>query len=443
VTRKQLEEQRGAKLSRMEALNGEIGENVETPEQLAEYTQLKADIEAIDSQIVALSDASKRAADRAAELEAASARKFAAPNINVSRRTGPQPLSVNAGNDEVVERTSRAFKAWANFSEASHEDIEDARALGCNPASKEITIRLGAPARNSADVQKLSMGISQIGSGGVFIQPQFVAALEEASLNYGGLRTQANVIRTETSAEIPYPTINDTSNSGRIVGEATTVTRTSASFNRVKLRAFKYTSDTLPVSRELLRDAAIDIPGLISRLLMERIFRAQAEHFISGNGSTQPNGILTAGTLGVTAAATDAITLNEVIQLTDSLDGSYLRQNPVLLMNKTTRSTLRQITSGTVEYLWGKDVANGAPPTFNGYPIFIDDNMPDIGTSTKPIAFGVMNKYIVRDVQSIRLQRFTELLGESDQDGFLAFMESDGNVLDAGTPPNKYNQMHA
>lgn len=435
-TRKQLAEAQAQIVQRLDALDAEIGENQQTDAQTAELDKLHADLEAIKGELAQLDAAAEDARKRRERLS--EARAF---NINTGS-TGPaRELHAGTSADELTFRSNRAIRAWAMPDAfASEEAAEDAKAFGIRIGSRELDLRLGQAPKTIEDAKKLSMGVSQIGTGGAIVAPSFVSAIEVAALAFGGIRGVANVMRTETSAEIPYPTVNDTSNKATIVAEIATPSRTTVTMGRVIIRAHKYATGLVPVSRELLRDAATDIGALIGRLLGERIFRGQAEHFCTGIGTTQPMGLLTAGTLGVTAAATSAITANEVIQLTESLDPAY-SANAVLVMNRATRSALRQLTAGTGEYLWGKDVATGAPQTFNGVPVRIDENMPNIATGLKPIAFGDMSKYLIRDVGTIRMQRFTELLGESDADGFTAFMESDGNLLDAGTHPVKYLQM--
>jgi hypothetical protein len=51
--------------------------------------------------------------------------------------------------------------------------------------------------------------------------------------------------------------------------------------------------------------------------------------------------------------------------------------------------------------------------------------------------YGQLNKYKIRDVQSIRSAGSSSGT-PTDQEGFVAFMRSDGNLLDAGVAPVKY-----
>ncbi len=438
-TRKQLQEAHAEVEKRLEALELAVGDAAYTPEQQTAFDQIKLDKEEIARELAeveqAATNAQAQAEARRALREEGKSLQFSgsAPNISTPRRTGAQGVNDDTSLDELTERSNRALKAWMQPDEANTQARDDAKALGFTIGSREI--RLCLPQKRNG--RSLSMGVSQITTGGAVVAPSFVSAIEEAELAFGGIRPYANVMRTETSAEIPYPTVNDTGNTASIVAELATPDRTSVTMGRVIIRAHKYATGLVPVSRELLRDAATDVGALVGRLLFTRIFRGNAAHLISGIGTSQPLGIVTGSTLGVTAASASAFTLAELLSLTESIDPAYQR-NAALVMNRNTRKAIRGLTSGVGEYLWGKDIATGAPQTFNGFPVIIDENMADIATGTKPIVFGDISKYLIRDVQSVRIQRFTELLGESDADGFTAFMESDGNLLDAGTKPIKH-----
>jgi HK97 family phage major capsid protein len=59
------------------------------------------------------------------------------------------------------------------------------------------------------------------------------------------------------------------------------------------------------------------------------------------------------------------------------------------------------------------------------------------------VVFGALNKYKVRQVQTLRVRRLVERYAELDQEGFVGFLRQDGNLLDAGTNPVKYIAQHA
>ena len=81
----------------------------------------------------------------------------------------------------------------------------------------------------------------------------------------------------------------------------------------------------------------------------------------------------------------------------------------------------------------------GVPDRLLGYKYVINQSMANAqAQSAKIILFGDFSKYKIRDVAGIRLVRLDELFAQTDQVGFVAFLRSDGQLLDAGTNPIKY-----
>lgn len=442
--KKELMELRGQKLAALKQLNDAIGDAVETAEQTAELTKLNAEIDGIDAQIVALDDANARAVARAKKIEELSAKSF---SVNTGARPGGnRNTSGKMSNDEVCAFSATVLNTWADPRNADAEVIGDVKAFGFDPFGKELRLNI-APTRavnkGINGVKEFAAGISQISTGGALIMPMFISELETALLAYGGIRQHATVIRTGKSTEIPYPTLNSTSQTATIVGEGGSVSAASISFGQVKVGAHKYTPGHFPVSRELLRDSEFDMGAILGAVMGESIGRGQAAHFISGTGASQPMGILTASTSGATSAAATAITIADLRNLIKSLDPAY-RPQASFLMHDNTVVALSELTGGDGQYLWKRDVTGAAPSNFDGYPIRIDNSLASsITASSKPVVFGVLNKYLIRDVNTIRMQRLTELYALSDQDSFVAFMETDANLLNAGTNPVKYLTQHS
>lgn len=280
------------------------------------------------------------------------------------------------------------------------------------------------------------------GAGGETIPQGFVDQWEFAMLAFGGVRQVADVIRTASGNALPWPTTNDTGNVGALLAENTQVSAQDISTSSVTFNAYKYTSKLVLVSHELIEDSAFNISNELGRLLAERIARALNAAFTTGTGSSQPNGIVTAATVGVTAASTSAITTNELIDLMHSVDPAY-RPGATWMMNDSTVAYIRKIVdggSGTNQYMWQPGLQAGQPDRLLGFPIVVNQQMASIGSLAKPILFGLCSKYKIRDVASLRLLRLVERYADYDQEGFVAFSRHDGDLLDAGTNPVKVLQ---
>ena len=176
-------------------------------------------------------------------------------------------------------------------------------------------------------------------------------------------------------------------------------------------------------TQTLLDDARVDIAAWLAEEVSTAFAEAEGAAFISGDGVNQPRGLLSYGTVanasqswgkigytasGVAAALTDSSHngVDALIDLIYSIKQGY-RQNARFLMNKSLQATVRKLKSKTEElYLWQPPVQAGQPATLLGYPITDDDNMPDIGAGTFPVAFGDFRRgYLIVDRFGVRVLR--------------------------------------
>lgn len=274
-------------------------------------------------------------------------------------------------------------------------------------------------------------------AGGYLIPQEFGGRLIETLKSYSGVRQavgEENILRTTTGAEIVWPTVNDTANKGRLIGENQPATTTDLTFGRVALRAFLYSSDVVLVPVSLLQDEAVDLEGYLARALGARLGRIQNEHLTTGDGNGKPSGIVTEAPVGVTAASATAITYGELVDLEHSVDPAY-RNGPRVgyMLHDTTLAALRKLADGQGRPLWVPSLAQGVPNTLNGWPYWVNNDMPQIAANQKSILFGSFSQaYVIRELEGVTLLRLEERWADALQVGFLAFMRFDGKMVDSG-----------
>ena len=239
-------------------------------------------------------------------------------------------------------------------------------------------------------------------------------------------------IDTATGNSLTMPTMDDTSNTGALIAENTVVTLAEIAFGTKVLDAFKYTSGVVLVSSELLQDSAIDVEAIVRDAMSERIARIGNPHLTTGTGSGQPDGIVTASTLGKTAAAQQAVTFDEIIDLEHSVDPAY-RNDPScrFMFNDAMLKIVRKLKDGEGRYIWQPaDMKAGLASNIDGYPYSINQAMAAVTTGNKTILFGAFNKYVVRMVLQFAIRRLVERYADYDQTGFIGFTRLDGELLD-------------
>ena len=266
------------------------------------------------------------------------------------------------------------------------------------------------------DVEQRAQSESVPSAGGFLVPDEFRATLIRKLKAYGGLMNVAQELTTATGAPLTWPTLDDTANVGEIVDEGGTFsTGADLVFGSAQLGAYKYAAggaSSLPIriSWELIQDSAIDIVGIVTDALAERIGRIMATHLVTGTGVGQPQGIVT-GRTPVQAAANTGITYADLITWVHSIDPLY-RSNARWVFNDATLAAVRSLVDLDGRPLLqphssGSAASSPGGETLLGYPVTIDQAFAtyDADDSTdKAGVFGDIRRgYVVRHVRDVTL----------------------------------------
>ena len=251
---------------------------------------------------------------------------------------------------------------------------------------------------------------------------QIVTELEESNV----IRSIAKVITTHHDRKIPIAVGHSVAT---WTAENAAYTESNPTFGQKQIDAFKLT-DLLRVSVELLQDSEFDLESYISAEIARAFGVAEEQAFCVGTGTNQPTGIFTAngGTVGVTTAAANAVTADELISLIYALKSPY-RRNAKFLMNDVTVSAIRKLKDGNGVYLWQPALQAGQPDKLLGFDLVTSPYAPTMATGALPIAFGDFNNYWIGDRMGRTVQRLNELYATNGQIGFVATERVDGKVI--------------
>lgn len=211
------------------------------------------------------------------------------------------------------------------------------------------------------------------------------------------------VINTASGNPIKIPTVDDTSVTAVKHTEAQALTDDGGkdvTFGQKSLDSYGYDTEFVRFSLELARDSIFNMESLLGELLGERLGRIANVELTTADGTGDPNGVVTASSLGKTAAAIDAVTYDEIIDLVHSVDPAYRTSPKVRFMfNDLTLGALRKLKDGNGSYIWtAGDVQKGVPGTIVGHNYSINQAMANLGTGNKTMLFGDFGKYFVRKV---------------------------------------------
>jgi HK97 family phage major capsid protein len=275
-------------------------------------------------------------------------------------------------------------------------------------------------------------------AGGYTIPTELLNVLTQSMLAFGpmynpGITTE---IVTAGGGAITMPTVNDTASVVVKHTEGATLTDDGGSdvtFGEKALNAYAFNTEWIRVSKELADDSVFAMETILGNLLGERLGRRANLELTVGDGTGDPNGIVTASGAGLVAAATAAITADEIITFLHSVDPAY-RTGPKVgfMFNDGTLSAIRKLKDGDGNYLWQMgDIRNGEPATILGHAYSINQAMADLGASAKPIIFGDFGRYVVRKVRDFSVLTLRERYAENFQVGMIGFKRFDGELLNA------------
>lgn len=240
-------------------------------------------------------------------------------------------------------------------------------------------------------------------AGGYTVPTELAGFVDKAMAAYGPMYNSdiASVIQTTGGATINIPTVNDTAVTAGAHTEAGTVTDDGgkdATFGQASLGAYAFDTEWVRWSYELAQDSILNVESLLGELLGERLGRKANDKLTTGSGSSDVQGIVTASSLGKTAAAIGAITSDEIIDLVHSVDPAY-RGNPKVrfMMHDTTLAAIRKLKDGNGNYLWQMgNFQTGQPSSILGYNVSVNNAMAELGTGNKVAVFGDFGKFYVR-----------------------------------------------
>lgn len=352
--------------------------------------------------------------------------------------------------ESAIEREARQAKIEARAEEAraANRPINRGGEERQNDGAPEYRATFYKLIANGGDVSELSSeersvlkaGVSEFRAqtagtttaGGytvpVELSAEIVKSMAATGPMYGDI---ARVLTTSGGNQINIPTVNDTSVTAVAHTEAAALTDDGGSdvtFGQKRLDAYVYDTEFLRFSMELAQDSILNVESLLGTLLGERLGKIANAQLTTGTGSSAPNGVVTASSLGVTAAATAAVTADELIDLVHSVDPAY-RAGAAFMFNDSTLKAIRKLKDGDGNYLWSMgNVQQGVPGSLLGYNYYVNQAMDSLAAAKKIAVFGDFKKYIVRKVGApvigVMRERFWPDLGIA---GLIRF---DGELMD-------------
>jgi len=285
--------------------------------------------------------------------------------------------------------------------------------------------------KNAMIAAKAAMNEGTAGEGGYLVprgySNEVVTALNEASiLRAAGART----ISIGGTNSFRVPKLVNSTTGALLTAEGVAYDEQEPTVGEQEFIPYKVTALS-KVSEELLADSRVNVFGeFIQPDAVNRFTIRENSYFATGTGSGQPQGLFVGASVGVTASATNAITIDEVIDLYHSMATQY-RSRAVWVMNDATLKVIRKYRENgtTGAFLWQPAISAGQPETILGRHVYTVSTAPTIATGNKVIAFGDLSYFWIADFGQLTFQRLDELYAATGQVGFRWGKRIDSHVM--------------
>lgn len=231
---------------------------------------------------------------------------------------------------------------------------------------------------------------------------------------------------------VPYYDENSNAITVAYADEFTELESSVGAFDKVELNGFLAGTLTL-ISRSLINNAQFNIVDFIVERMAYAIKRFIEGQLLNGyDTTTLSDGVvgLRGVTKTITAAATSAITADEVVALHDAIKDDF-QSNAIWIMSPATRTALRTLKSTTGYYLLNDDISTPFGTTLLGKPVYVSDNMPDMAAGKTAIYYGDMRGLATKFSEEMNIEVLREKYATMHAVGVVGWLEFDAKVEDA------------
>ena len=333
-----------------------------------------------------------------------------------------QPGEKSVLSDDATERKAQVAKAFRSFLRNGKADM---------PAEERAVLE--AEKRTYAPLQVANP------AAGYFVPQGFSYEFDEALKQTGGMIEACRNYATDSGNPLLWPMVDDTANKAVIVGEGQPFAGLNPSVTHLTLNAYKY-GTLVQATIEQMEDSAFDIEKWLKDEFVVRFERGVNYDLTNGNGSTAPKGIVNAISTFVTSTGTPStLVYDDLVNTLHATDPLYRRDPSCKWMfNDDTVRGIRLIKDNFGHPIFQTDPTGNLPDRILGFEHVVNQDLPIIGSGSPPASgpiglFGAFNRYVIRKVNGLMVQRLNERYADQGLVGFLGWARYDGNLVTASS----------
>lgn len=182
------------------------------------------------------------------------------------------------------------------------------------------------------------------------------------------------------------------------------------------------------ISRSLINNSDFNIVDFVVDEMAYAIKRF-IEHELLVGTVGKVTGLSTL-TNSLETASSVAITSDEVIKLHDSIKDEF-QNNAIWIMSPATRTALRLLKDQMGRYMLQDDISLPFGTSLLGKPVYVSDNMPEIGAGNTAIYYGDMKGLATKFSEDINIEVLREKYADEHAVGVIGWFEFDSKVENA------------
>ena len=247
----------------------------------------------------------------------------------------------------------------------------------------------------------------------------------------GPMLEVSDVINTSSGEDLTIPTLTAYS-AATLKGAGSALDESEPTYASITLGAYKY-GLLIPVAAELVADAGFNIEAHLAEQAGNGIGTAVNAALTTGDGSSKPNGIVTASSEGVVGGTgvAGAFTADELIDLAYAGVDGLVRRLPGTAYQAAGAAigAMRKLKDTAGNYLF--QVGVGQPDQFAGFDVIENPNIAAVALDAKSVLFGHMPSYKVRMAGGLQVASSSDYAFNTDTVTYRFTMRVDGDLTHA------------
>lgn len=238
---------------------------------------------------------------------------------------------------------------------------------------------------------------------------------------------QSTKYNVKGNLDLPYYDADTSNITVAYQSEFVAMSSSNGNFKSIRLTGF-LAGALSKISRSLINNSQFNIVDFVVDEMANAIKRFIEKELLVGTPD-KVEGLSTLTNKVETASAT-AITADEIIKLQDSIKDEF-QSGAIWIMSSKTRTALRLLKDANERYLLQDDINATFGKTLLGKPVYVSDNMPEIGAGNTAIYYGDMKGLATKFNEEINVEVLREKYADEHAVGVIGWFEFDSKVEDA------------